>query len=395
MIRSRLTALISGGVILGLVGALLPGSAAQAHVPTRSPLPRLYYSLSDDGADGQVVLFGGGPLGGSGLLGDTWTWDGSTWTKRFPAHAPSPREHAAMAYDAAMGKVVLFGGGQALNDTWMWDGTDWTQLHPAHSPPPFVGAMAYFPPDKELVLFTHSDAWTWDGTDWRQHPGGGTGDFGSVGLTYDAAHQYLLMFGGFDGDDYDDETETWDGTSWTFRNPAHAPKQRDNAAMAYDPVVGRVVLFGGRHYEDTWTWDGTDWKRQSPRDRPQANGPIAFDAAQGDVVSFIYDGSTWTWNGRNWRLHLAGSIGIKSPNSGPPGVFALLQLWGFASDEQVRLTFDDSVHGSTLLGDAQVNGDGWVVAGVTIPNNATPGKQFIVAEGLTSHQVAKARFNVT
>jgi hypothetical protein len=63
--------------------------------------------MAYDATHGQVVLFGGF---GTGYLGDTWTWDGTDWTQRTSAHAPSPREAMSMAYDAAHGQVVLFGG---------------------------------------------------------------------------------------------------------------------------------------------------------------------------------------------------------------------------------------------------------------------------------------------
>ena len=66
---------------------------------------------------------------------DTWTWDGSTWTRQHPAAHP-PAFGGFMAYDAATGTVVLlsdqFGGG----GTWTWDGSTWTQQHPVTSPPP-------------------------------------------------------------------------------------------------------------------------------------------------------------------------------------------------------------------------------------------------------------------
>ena len=71
-------------------------------------------------------------------LGDTWTWDGSTWTKQHPATSPPARDSASMAYDAATGTAVLFGGALphlALADTWTWDGSTWTKQHPATSPP--------------------------------------------------------------------------------------------------------------------------------------------------------------------------------------------------------------------------------------------------------------------
>jgi hypothetical protein len=77
--------------------------------------------MAYDAATSNVVLFGG--AGVSGDLGDTWTWDGSTWTKQAPATSPPAREDASMAYDAATGNAVLFGGGgnsRWIGVTWTW-----------------------------------------------------------------------------------------------------------------------------------------------------------------------------------------------------------------------------------------------------------------------------------
>jgi hypothetical protein len=79
--------------------------------------------MAYDAATRNVVLFGGS--NGGRPLRDTWTWDGSTWTKQAPATSPPARTLAAMAYDAATGDVVLFGGlngagVRPLNDTWTW-----------------------------------------------------------------------------------------------------------------------------------------------------------------------------------------------------------------------------------------------------------------------------------
>ena len=44
--------------------------------------------------------------------------------------------------------------------------------------------------------------------------------------------------------------------------------------MAYDPVTGQLVLFGGYRvggdidFNDTWTYDGTTWTEQSPATSP-------------------------------------------------------------------------------------------------------------------------------
>ena len=115
------------------------GSTWTQLFPKTRPSPRFGASMAYDAATGNMVLFGGIAGGDRGVKGDTWTWNGSTWTKQAPASSPPVRFEATMAYDAATGNVVLFGGTArhgALGDTWTWDGTTWTQQHPAASPPP-------------------------------------------------------------------------------------------------------------------------------------------------------------------------------------------------------------------------------------------------------------------
>jgi hypothetical protein len=76
--------------------------------------------MAYDAAARNVVLFGGGRR--HGVDGDTWIWDGSTWTKQTPAASPPARSDASMAYDVATGNTVLFGGGLngSFTDTWTW-----------------------------------------------------------------------------------------------------------------------------------------------------------------------------------------------------------------------------------------------------------------------------------
>jgi hypothetical protein len=67
---------------------------------------------------------------------------------------------AGIAFDSALGKIVLFGGAVGGNfttsasDTWTWDGTNWTQVLPATVPPDryYVG-MSYNPIAKAIVMF--------------------------------------------------------------------------------------------------------------------------------------------------------------------------------------------------------------------------------------------------
>ena len=77
--------------------------------------------MAYDSARGVTILFGG--TAADGPNGETWEYDGTTWTLR-PSSGPSPRYGHALAYDSARAVTVLFGG----NDDWVtWesDGTEW------------------------------------------------------------------------------------------------------------------------------------------------------------------------------------------------------------------------------------------------------------------------------
>jgi hypothetical protein len=80
--------------------------------------------MAYDAATGTIVLFGGENIHGDDF-GDTWTWNGSAWTRQAPAISPAARAFAPMAYDAATRAIVLFGGfakGGVFGDTWTWGG---------------------------------------------------------------------------------------------------------------------------------------------------------------------------------------------------------------------------------------------------------------------------------
>src|SRR5262245_56732341 len=70
--------------------------------------PRNGHAMAYDSARGVTVLFGG-DLSYYNLTGETWEWDGDTWTLRATS-GPTARVAHAMAYDSARGVTVLFGG---------------------------------------------------------------------------------------------------------------------------------------------------------------------------------------------------------------------------------------------------------------------------------------------
>jgi uncharacterized protein (TIGR03437 family) len=153
------------------------GSSWTLAHPQSAPPPRYGHAMAYDSMHGQVVLFGGN--NGSSNLSDTWLWDGTNWTEATPQNSPAARLLHQMAYDSAHDQVLLFGGGTSssvslntglLNDTWLWDGSNWTQATPATNPPARNRfGMAYDAEHSQTILFggrdTNADflgdTWTW------------------------------------------------------------------------------------------------------------------------------------------------------------------------------------------------------------------------------------------
>ena len=257
------------------------GAWARQPLITRPPA-RLDASMAYDPATKQVVLFGG--VGYSGWLGDTWTWNGTTWTKQSPTASPPATSGASMAYDPATGQIVLFAiATNAANtaetiNTWTWNGTTWTKQSPATSPPARRGApMAYDPATGNVVLFGGTGTaagylggtWTWNGTTWtKQSPTTSPPATSGASMAYDPATGNMMLFGVLaacviqsGGAEYNPPGTTWiwNGTTWAEQRSIIGPPMRSQAVMAYDPPTRRVVLFsgsdcGGGLYGGTWTY---------------------------------------------------------------------------------------------------------------------------------------------
>jgi hypothetical protein len=116
-----------------------PAGAGTADAPTwstiaapQSPPGLQYASAAYDADDQTVVVFGGQESDGT-LSDDTWIWNGTTWTEASAqVSGPTPRDLAALAYDASLHQLILFGGeaanGSQLDDTWAWNGQSWVPL---------------------------------------------------------------------------------------------------------------------------------------------------------------------------------------------------------------------------------------------------------------------------
>lgn len=362
----------------------------------QAPEPRAQAGMVFDRGRGEVLLFGGSgngtanectlrPMnicidldnegGQPGDLGDTWVWDGATWTERTPAQAPEARAAMGMGYDPVREHVVLFSGvdvGGLHWDTWIWDGATWTEVTPEDQPGPrFSPAMAFDPAEGKVVMYgghriTYhaSDTWGWDGTSWVSLEEPTPPERVDAAMAADPVGGGSLLFGGI-GDAYHDDTWRYDG-SWKKLSPEASPVRRFDATMATDTEREEIVLFGGRtpgeDLGDTWTWNGSSWEDRTP-ELPDLSPParyeaaMAFDETRDEMVLFggwntalgtLSD--TWTWDGQTWAPEVV--------LDGPPALEEHMMAYDAARREIVLyggINDSNEVVGETWTWD----GDGW------------------------------------
>ncbi|MCI4330802.1 MAG: PKD domain-containing protein [Thermoplasmata archaeon] len=337
-----------------------------------TPSGRWVSAMTYDPAIRAVVLYGGYLQPND--LGDTWTFSAGNWTAWEPAAGATPpaRSDPAMAFDAADGYVLLFGGQGAsglLNDTWSYAGGTWTPLSLGHSPTPRSGsAMVYDSTDHYLLLFGGSgasgplnDSWRFSNGSWQViPPAGGVSPpaRANASIADDARDGYVVLYGGLAGGDLPD-TWSYAAGAWHRLTPSSAPSARSGAAMAYDPVTGRVILFGGMmststsppnfsQFSETWAFTNGHWSllnvsgAPSPRDGaglaylPTARALILYGGNIGPPGSPGTD--TWAFNGTNWT-NLFPSV-----DPGPASYFG----FGWEATSGAIALFGSSVPGAGL-----------------------------------------------
>ena len=295
-----------------------------------APSGRSNPAMVYDTARQRTVLFGGTL---SGTLGDTWEWDGTTWS--LGPTGPSPRDGMGMAYDRARAETVLFGGAPSTaidpdGETWVYDGSTWTQKLPATSPPPLA----------------------------------------DVAMAYDSARQKVVLFGGTKGNPggLSDETWEWDGNDWTRRFPRNSPPPMSSHKMVYDEVRARMVMYSRYAYPLTWEWDGANWSIHltappSPRDQ----FGMVYNAACGRVMMFGGHVRNAQTTASVWEYYLRSPAAFAplgtgcAGTSGVPVLAATNEPWFCEGSFDLSLT----AAGSTPVGLLGVSETAWL--GLNLP----------------------------
>lgn len=111
-------------------------------------------------------------------------------------------------------------------------------------------------------------------------------------------------------------TAAANASPWVQANCANSPSARDSSAIAYEPEMAKVILFGGSGdngaLQDLWVWDGQNWEDLTPNPVPSSWPAARYSA------SMVYDNSMQ-------RIVLFG---------GTDGVHDFNDLWVWESGEQ-------------------------------------------------------------
>ena len=274
-------------------------------VPTRT-------TIAYDSARERLVLRGAHH--GSSATRETWERVGVRWVK-VTADSGGP-DHGRMAYDAERQRVVLFGAGDDLDETWTWDGQEWERQTPERSPRGRRGfGITYDAAHGRVVIFGGTlagptleplgDTWAWDGESWEPVSSPPPARSGPR-LVYHGARQRVVLFGGSRGGAFTDMWEL-DGDTWEEITPdSDVPRVTD---VAYHAARERLVAIDSD--ARTWEWDGDAWADVTPQDsepRPALSGRLAYDNARQRVVLVgvsdeiidgvrVYLNDTWEWSG--------------------------------------------------------------------------------------------------
>ena len=283
------------------------------------PVSSFGFSVADDPAAHQVVLFGG-----VDSYDQTWVWDGSSWSLVRPGVSPAGRFNAAAAFDPVTGAVMLFGGrlqdGELAADTWAWTGATWHELDSGtgRTPAGEGAAMAWDAAAGAMVLVAPTaggsggDTFVWDGAHWVRHGDGLPGSSIAGEMAFDPVSKSLLLVSPL-LPPTGSGPSTWRWTGQTWVDLAVTPPTA-TTGMALDPSSGTLLLCSdptSRAQSQLWSWNGAAW-RSVPNSALAVELDVEVtDRAAGQFLMLGFGTPTsivspqpvqvWSWTGSGWK----------------------------------------------------------------------------------------------
>ncbi len=288
----------------------------------------------------QLVLEFGGVPPFDVPRGQTWAYLSQNWFPITDSGVPSQRSLFSFKADPKNKLVWLYAGineSNTFGDLWSFQNGQWNQVTiPDTGPTGCLGPASAYDTDRQKLVVICSDQHTYefDGSTWtkiadsKNKPGA----FRYRSMVYDPVDKKSILYGGFDGTTYTDETWLWDGTTWTRQKKNPAPA-RSHTAMWFDPTIKKAVIYGGigrptaddriTRYDDMWSFDvNNGWTQiTTTTPGPRYGAQVAINPITNKVMLFgglvvqgvaptqtqVYSNEFWEWDGANWtKLNLTG-----------------------------------------------------------------------------------------
>lgn len=289
------------------------------------PSARFNHGLTFDTARGLLIVVSG--LASSDVvLADTWELGAAnTWSQEYGYFAPSPRSDFAFDFDPVNGRAVAFGLNQN-RETWVWDAAQmaWSQLIGGDAPTAAPNTTMVFDSNRGVFVLTgggREETWELPPTgQWTSRKIVSPSARQEPVMGFDPIRNVVVLFGGGlpnqSGGNFFADTWEYDGNTWS-RVATSGPPGRSEAAMAFDPVSQRLIMFGGwtqteQYSNDTWAWDGAQWTAVNSTLRPSRRRYhcMATNPETGDI--FLLGGQSnttaidladpWVYRDGQWSL---------------------------------------------------------------------------------------------
>lgn len=158
-------------------------------------------------------------------------------------------------------------------------------------------------------------------------PPGGRQDYA---MAYDPLLNAVVLFGGIDTEG-GALGDTWEYTEagWTNLTPhlSASPAARWAPSLTYDPALGALLLFGGQFavgaenaYNDTWEFNASGWTELHPANSPPPEGvQLVYDAADGYAFAWGIAGTERFQN--DWAFENGDWTNLTGSITGAPPTF--------------------------------------------------------------------------
>lgn len=291
----------------------------------------------------------------------TLVWTGAQWSDGVLLPSPDLGSFLGtalnVAYDEATSQLVL-----ADDGTYVWTGAAWSEVttnFPQSNPYIYTAPMAYDEATGQLLMVTGdpndtpdpavpTGTWNWNGSEWVElDPQTSPPPRLATAIAYDPSISMVILFGGAGiNDTYLNDTWAWDGTNWSQLTAAASPPPRTGALMAYDPPTSQFILYGGegatsnggnQALNDTWVFDGTNWSAETPATTPDTGVSLTDDPATSQLVLFAYGVDNQGDYADTWTWDGTDWDEATTAHIGPPGGVPLEMAYDTATSQLIAV----------------------------------------------------------